>query len=237
MNHDDELRRRLQDIPTPSAHLDADAVLAGAKRRRRPKTIALSSAATVAGVLLFAPLVAPGITGLRPGTSVSVDSGANPESAPASPDFGGEGGGEEDTDGSDNAQPDSGASAAAPATTEAAPLCGLQRAGELGLVLAFAERPGGATPVQVRVVGDDGARVTTVSIDAFAVSDGVARVEPGESREQIVLEAGETAALTVATATLEPGACGEGTPSAPTPVAIVGVDGAAPIAVAGSPWE
>lgn len=234
MNHDDELRRRLQDIPTPSARLDADAVLAGAKRRRRPKTIALSSAATVAGVLIFAPLVAPGITALRPSDDASVDSAAAPESAPESPDLGAEGGEE---DGTDNAQPDSGASEAGASSTEEAPLCGLPRAGDIGLVLAFAERPDGTTPVQVRAVGDDDAQITAVSIDSIVIVDGVAQVDAGETSEQFELAAGEAVALTIAAATLEPGACGDGTPSGATPVAIVGVDGAAPIAVVGSPWE
>lgn len=80
--HDDELRRRLHDIPAAGARLDTDAIIAGARKRRRPKTIALSSAATVAGVLIVAPFVAPGLSPLQPtGMSTVSDSGAAPESA------------------------------------------------------------------------------------------------------------------------------------------------------------
>lgn len=220
MNDDDELRRRLHDIPAPSVRLDADAVLADAKRRRRPKTIALSSAATVAGVLLFAPLVAPGIEALRPSSGVSVDAGAAPTEAGAGEAGSSDGSTDENTAGA-----------------EEAPLCGLPRAGDVGLVLTFAERPAGATPVQVRAVGEGDARVTAVAIESLTITDAAARVEPGISREELVLAAGDTAALTVVTATLAPGACGDGVPASATPVAIVGVDGAEPVAVAGSPWQ
>lgn len=255
MNDDDELRRRLHDIPTPGVRLDADAVLAGAKRRRRPKTIALSSAATVAGVLLFAPLVAPGIEALRPSSSVSVDYGAAPNSAPEPSNSGtaGDTGASGDADGGGDGQPDAeapegggsgeagssegSASEASPGAAEEAALCGLPRAGALGLVLTFAERPAGATPVAVRVSDDGDTRLTAVAIDSVATADGTARVEPGDVREELVLGAGDTAMLTVGTATLEPDACGDGLPAAATPVAIVGVDGAEPIAVVGSSWQ
>lgn len=266
MNDDDELRRRLHDIPTPGVRLDADAVLAGAKRRRRPKTIALSSAATVAGVLLFAPLVAPGIEALRPSSGVSVDYGAAPNSAPESSSSGADGGtgadgdsgasgdtGASDADGQPDAAPEEAGSGEASSSEGGAneggtnensagaagepPLCGLPRAGDVGLVLTFAERPVGATPVEVRVSGDGDARITAVAIDSFAIVDHAARVEPGEPREEFALGAGDSAALTVATATLEPGACGNGLPAAITPVAIVGVDGAEPVAVVGSSWQ
>ncbi|WP_405217142.1 hypothetical protein [Agrococcus sp. Ld7] len=229
--NDDELRRRLHEIPAPSARLDAEAVLAGAKRRRRPKTIALSSAATVAAVLLFAPLVAPGISSLGPSGADSTDAGAAQEAAPqSSPSSSAD---DADGDGTDSGA----ATEAGPAGEEALPLCGLPSAGEIGLVVSFAERPTGATPVQVRVVGDEDARVTAVAVDSLAIIDGGATVEAGASREQLVLDAGESAPLTVVTVTLEPGACGVGEPAAATPVAIVGVDGMEPIAVVGSPWE
>jgi hypothetical protein len=107
--HDDELRRRLHDIPAAGARLDTDAIIAGARKRRRPKTIALSSAATVAGVLIVAPFVAPGLSPLQPtGMSTVSDSGAAPESAqePAeqpAPDAGESGAAEQDESGAADA--------------------------------------------------------------------------------------------------------------------------------------
>lgn len=146
MSDDDELRRRLQDIPAPRAGLDAEAIVAGARKRRRPKTIALSSAATVAGVLIVAPLVTPGLSPLLPRTSgdgVSMDSGAAPEMEPEpAPQEEGAGGATDGTDGAEDAgSGDSGASGTALGDTACAPA----QAGDAGLALRFLDDPSDGT--------------------------------------------------------------------------------------------
>lgn len=236
---DGDLRRRLQDIPAPSARIDADAVIAGAKRKRRPKTIALSSAATIAGVLV-APLVVPGLQQLQPAstTGESTDAGAAPESAPESGADGSESpvatdeGPAEQTDTGEGDQGASGGTA-----SEA--FCGLPRAGEIGLVLAFAEDPAdGSAPVVVRT--DDGAAVrdlVAVEVAGIAVTGGEAHVEAGSASEELALARGEAAVLTVTTGVIEPGTCSDGSPSAHTPVAILGRGTRTPIAVVGEPFD
>lgn len=90
--HDDELRRRLRDLPGPGGAgagpgggLDPEAAIAGARRRRRPKTAALSVAATVAGVLVVAPFVAPSILPRAAQDAATMqEGGAGPEMAPGS---------------------------------------------------------------------------------------------------------------------------------------------------------
>lgn len=72
---DDELRRRLRDLPGPGSGLDVDAVVDGAKRRRRPKIAALNAAAAGVGVLIIAPFVVPGLSPIAP-TSVLSEQGA-----------------------------------------------------------------------------------------------------------------------------------------------------------------
>lgn len=153
MSDDDELRRKLHDIPAPRAGLDAEAIVAGARKRRRPKTIALSSAATVAGVLIVAPLVTPGLSPLLPrttGEGVSMDSGAAPEMQPEpapQEEEEGAGGATEGTDGAEDAgSGDSGASgdqgaAGDPGAAGDQAACGTVRAGDVGLALRFLDDP------------------------------------------------------------------------------------------------
>lgn len=247
MSDDDELRRRLQDIPAPGSRLDPDAVIAGAKRRRRPKTIALSSAATVAGVLIVAPLVVPGLQFLRPGstTSVSTDAGAAPESAQES---GGaddgevfQGGGADS--GSEPAgEGDQGASGEeATEPSAGAEVCGLPRAGDIGLALTMLEEPSargeheGVAPVEVRNTGTAPVDLEVAAVRSIEVTGSGATLVGG-AEQRLDLEPGESAVLTATTAVLAADACGDGTPSAALPVAIVAIDGSEPLEVVGEPW-
>lgn len=268
---DDELRRRLHDIPAPGAGragagLDADAVVAGAKRRRRPKTIALSSAATVAGVLIVAPLVVPGLGMLQPTgmSSVSSDSGAAESAeqpveeaapgaeAPRDEDQGGGADGQETTGSEDAGTGDSGASGDAGTGAPDGPShaldptlawCGMRAAGDAGLALTMLEAPvmngPGSGVVQVEVTNTGAAPITlevapVIAIEVGSPSGG--SIVGGEA-ESLTLSPGESAVLDEPTAVLPAGVCADRTPSADVPTAIVGRDGAEPIAVVGSPWE
>lgn len=238
---DDELRRRLRDIPAPRAAIDADAVIERAKRRRRPKTIALSSAATVASVLIIAPLVVPGLQLPHPASQTATDSGAGAESA-EQPASGVEASEEsrpldasEDAGAEDAGDGDTGAAGGA---EESALLCGLPLASSIGLELEFAEPPtDGPAPVIVRTAGGEAARLEIVEAASIDVIGSTARVAAGASSEELALAEEETAQLEVPAAVLEAGACGEGAPSGPAPVAIIGRGGVPPTAVVGTPWR
>ncbi|MDR7233016.1 hypothetical protein [Agrococcus sp. BE272] len=231
---DEELRRRLQEIPAPRARLDAAAAIDGAKRRRRPKVAALTAAATGAGVLIVAPFVTPGLTPLSPSSDSSVlsegdDGGTAPEAAQPSAE----------TEGAPVEGGDSGAGA-----EESAPigLCGLTRAGDIGLALRFLEDPADASVVppgrvEARGAGLTAAVATFVDVDALVVDGGVARATAGTTEQDARLAGGAAGVLGVTTGVLPADACGPGTPSAPSPVALVAVDGSAPVAVVGEPWE
>lgn len=266
MSGDDELRRRLQGIPAPTARLDADAVIAGARKRRRPKTVALSSAATVAGVLIIAPFVVPGLSPLQPtGSSVSSDAGAAPESAPESAqeqepaaepgttfqhDESAEG------DGGDAGASDTGASGGGDAGVEqgdggpgttivldaSATWCGLTPAGDAGLALRMLEEPvmsgpgSGFVQVEVTNLGDSAVGLELEPVTTFEISTIDSSARGGEAAV-LALEPGEAAVLDAPTAVLPRDVCGDGTPSADVPLAIVALDGADPIGIVGSPWE
>ncbi|UOW00003.1 hypothetical protein [Agrococcus sp. SCSIO52902] len=227
---DEDLRRRLQEIPAPRARLDAAAAIDGAKRRRRPKVAALTAAATGAGVLIVAPLVAPGLTPLSPSSDSSVlsegdDGGAAPEAAQPSAE-------------TEGAPGDSGAGAEESAPIE---LCGLTRAGDVGLALRLLEDPADASivppgRVEARGAGLTSAVATFVDVDALVVDGGVARATAGTTEQDARL-AGGAGVLGVTTGVLAADACGPGTPSGPSPVALVALDGSAPVAVVGEPWE
>lgn len=264
---DDELRRRLQDIPAPAARLDADAVVAGAKRRRRPKTIALTSAASVAGVLIVAPLVVPGLSLLPQGASqtVSSDAGAAPESAeqpePGAPEPFESGGAESHSgpvqdsagDGADDSAEDAGAGDTGAAGRGAPSLCGMTRAGDIGLTLRFLDDPGSAAPrVEAGGTGTgtgtgsgaDAGIAVFVDLDALDVSSGEAQATRGSAEQDVPLGADAAPqVLGVTTQVLETDACGDGNPSAPSPVAIVALaapgapEAGASFAVVGEPWR
>lgn len=228
---DDELRRRLQEIPAPRARLDAAAAIDGAKRRRRPKVAALTAAATGAGVLIVAPFVAPGLTPLSPSSDSSVlsegdEGGAAPEAAQPSAE-------------TEGAPGDSGAGAEESTPIE---LCGLTRAGDIGLALRFLEDPADASVappgrVEARGAGLTAAVATFVDVDALVVDGGIARATAGATEQDARLAGGGSGVLGVTTGVLAADACGPGTPSGPSPVALVALDGSAPVAVVGEPWE
>lgn len=198
---DDELRRRLRDMPAPSARLDADAAIAAAKRRRRPKTIALSSAATIAGVLIVAPLAVTGLQGFGPGgiASTSSDGGAQPESggdsgaesaAPASaapeaaPEAGSESSEESATDAGADDTGAAGESSEGPWLDSEA--CLARSAGDVGLALRFLDDPSdGTAALEIRNVSSTaiavrliGAGSATLGDDGGALDAGVAAGAP-----------------------------------------------------------
>lgn len=243
--NDEELRRRLRDIPSPRAGIDADAVVAAARRRRWPKAIALSSAATVASVLIVAPLAVTGLQLLPQSASQQASSDAGAESAEQpQPDAASEeaqleesSAGEGDTGAAGDLPPTGGNDAAA--SGAASLVCGLQPATELGLELTFADDPSdGSARVEVR--GADGAavpRFEVIEIESLDSADGMARVWAGAASQELALTAGESAELEVPTAVLQLDACDAAPASAPAPVAIVVRGTGAPTAVLGEPWR
>jgi hypothetical protein len=156
MSGDDELRRRLHELPGPAGRLDVDAVVERARKRRRPKVAAVTAAATGAGILIVAPFVVPGLSPMSPSSTVMSEQGAGQEQAPAP---------EQDSSG------DSGAAGAAPAGEA----CALEDAeAALRVEIAFEDDP-----------ADGIADVAfTFLDDASFVVDGVGigLVEPGTGR-------------------------------------------------------
>ncbi|MBO1769349.1 hypothetical protein [Agrococcus sp. TF02-05] len=100
MSGEEELRRRLQELPGPASRLDVDAVVERARRRRRPKVAAVTAAATGAGVLIVAPFVVPGLSPMSPSSTVMSDQGAAQEAAPEQDSSGGDASGATEADGS-----------------------------------------------------------------------------------------------------------------------------------------
>ncbi len=231
---DEELRRRLRDIPAPRAGIDADAVVARAKRRRRPKTIALSSAATVASVLIVAPLVVTGLQLLPSSSQQEASQAGGAESAehPTSDAASEESRPLESAE--DAGEGDAGASGDGAAT-----LCGLPLASELGMELAFTAEPAdGAARAEIRWIEAGAApRLEAVEVASLEVAGGVARAVAGEASQALALAASESAALEVPIAVLDAGACGEGSPPGAAPVAIVVRGNGSPTAVVGTPWR
>ena len=100
MSGEDELRRRLQELPAPRARLDVDAVVEQARKRRRPKVAAVTAAVTGAGVLIVAPFVVPGLSPMSPSSTVMSHQGAAQEAAPEQDSSGGDASGATEADGS-----------------------------------------------------------------------------------------------------------------------------------------
>ncbi|ERG63650.1 hypothetical protein L332_04170 [Agrococcus pavilionensis RW1] len=100
MSGEEELRRRLQELPGPASRLDVDAVVERARKRRRPKVAAVTAAATGAGVLIVAPFVVPGLSPMSPSSTVMSDQGAAQEAAPEQDSSGGDASGATEADGS-----------------------------------------------------------------------------------------------------------------------------------------
>lgn len=153
MSGEDELRRRLQELPGPAGRLDVDAVVERARKRRHPKVAAVTAAATGAGVLIVAPFVVPALSPMSPSSTVMTDQGAGQEQAPAA---------EQDSSG------DTGAAGAA----QAADACAIEDAeAALGVDVAFEDDPAdGAADVAFTFL-EDGSFV----VDGI----GVAMVERG----------------------------------------------------------
>lgn len=123
MSGEDELRRRLRELPGPAGGLDVDAVVERARRRRRPKVAAVTAAVTGAGVLIVAPFVVPGLSPMSPSSTVMSEQGAAQEHAPAA---------EQDS------SEDTGAAGAA----EPAEACAIEDAeAALGVEVAFGDDP------------------------------------------------------------------------------------------------
>ncbi|WP_306231479.1 hypothetical protein [Agrococcus beijingensis] len=233
MPADDELRRRLQELPGPggpSARLDVAAAVEGARRRRRPKVAAVTAAATGAGVLILAPFVVPGLTPLSPTSSTVMgeaeqDAGAAPEAA-------------QPTDSGTDAT-EGGTEAGA---TFADQPCGLTRAGDIGMTLRFVADPADASlalpgSVEAEGAGVAATVVTFVDVAALEVTGSTASAVAGSTEQDARLAAGDRGVLEVTTGVLAADACGPGNPSAPSPVAIVLLDGAGPVTVVGEPWD
>lgn len=231
---DDELRRRLQELPGPRAGLDADAVVAGAKRRRRPKVAALNAAAAGVGVLIIAPFVVPGLSPIAPTSVLSEQDGGQP--APA------------EESGEDSA----GAGAAEPAPDTLAPACSYPAlVDETGIRAAFLDDPAdGVADLELTPSGPVtqwqilGVAVAQVAVDRDALTivaapdlealeqappagmgDEIAVVDPVSTvyRDGAVLDAPDVD-------------CGVDAPSAPAPLLLIEVDGRR-IAVVGEPFD
>lgn len=232
---DDELRRRLHDLPGPGGgpRLDVAAAVEGARRRRRPKVAAVTAAAAGAGVLIVAPFVVPGLSPLAPtGTSVlsepgeqgEQDAGAAPEAA-------------QPADSGTDSGTESGGAETGAAFADA---CGLTRAGDVGLVLRLLEDPADASLAPPGTVEAEAAglaaTVTFRDVDAVSVDGSTAMVAPGGTQQELRLAEGAPAVLETTTGVLATDACGPGNPSAPSPVALVSLDSGTPFAVVGEPW-
>lgn len=194
---DDELRQRLRAMPEPTTTIDVDAVVADARRRRRPKVIGTGVAVGAACLAFLAPVVVPGLLGPDPvtsslqeaGVAEQGDSGGEPAApAPAA---------------TDGAEPDAstlqsgGVDVAGPPPTG----CSATPAGSTvpGLAIAFEADPvagsatvllsnGGSERLTVRVggvgeaiLGDDGAVLAAPSIAAASYADPLLLIEPGET--------------------------------------------------------
>lgn len=213
--NDDELRERLHAMPEPTATIDVDAVVADARRRRRPKVVGAGVAVGAACLAFLAPVVVPGLLGPDPVTSTlqeqgvaeQGDSGAQP-AAPAAtaPD--------ETQPGAEEAQPTAGEDPAPTyfgdqgAAGNGACFASPSRSVVPGLALAFLAAPeGGAAtllvsnegsaPIVVRI-GNVGVATTegsTVVGAAFVDIAGTDAANP------IALAPGERVAVDVAVAT------------------------------------
>lgn len=228
---DDELRRRLHDIPGPRSGIDVDAVLAGARRARRPKVAAVTAATAGAGILIVAPFVAPGLQSFQ---TTSAPGLAEDAGAPAQ---------EEGVGGGDAGSTEAGSTEAVPADGAAlADACAALAASGLGIELRFLDDPAdGAADLAVRSLLDAGATVTleatgSATVDAQGTAL-TAALDPGAIVD-VELPAGGTSATPV---DLGPRAdCGvAGAAAGIAPLALVTLvhDGETSTAtVVGDPW-
>ncbi|ROR66407.1 hypothetical protein [Agrococcus jenensis] len=170
---DDELRRRLHDIPGPGPGIDVDAVLAGARRTRRPKVAAVTAATAGAGILIVAPFVAPGLQSFQPTSAPGL---AEDAGAPAQ---------EEGVGGGDAGSTETGATEAGPADGAAlADACAAMTASGIGIQLRFLDDPvDGASELAVSSLLDVDATITLEAAGSAAVdAQGVplaAALDPG----------------------------------------------------------
>jgi hypothetical protein len=245
VSDEDELRRRLQDVPGPRAGLDVDAAVQEAKRRRRPKVAALTAAATGAGVLIIAPFAVAGMQGLSPVTTASMSESG--QQAPPAEQDGGDGstdGGEASTGATDTG---TGAPEAGPAAA-AAPACHYPGiTDETGISAAFADDPADGSAAieftfagsggEVRVLGVAVAQVLAGSgtlaiasapdVSAFPEASGFSRAS-GSGGGVVVVGQFEL----VDASAIE---CGVDGPTAPAPLLLIELDGQR-LAVVGDPW-
>jgi hypothetical protein len=231
---DDELRRRLQEVPGPGARLDADAIVAGAKRRRRPKTIALSSAATAAAVLIVAPFVAPGLSPLRPASEV----GSPMDAAAPESESGADGSTGEESAGGATEPDDAGATEAgeAPAAsdTDRAAACGYPSLlDETGIRATFADDPGdGRVDIAFELPASGGEVVVLGVAIAHVAADGaivsapdVAAFDDSGTRSQASGAGGLVRLGTFVLDDAPPVDCGVGGESSEAPLLLVELDG------------
>ncbi|MET4097944.1 hypothetical protein ABIB37_000181 [Agrococcus sp. UYP10] len=155
---DDELRRRLHDIPGPRSGIDVDAVLAGARRKRRPKVAAITAATAGAGILIVAPFVAPGLQSFQPTSAPGL---AEDAGAPA----------QEEGVGGGDAGSQTGATEAGPADGAAlADACAAIAATGLGIELRFLDDPAdGSSELAVSSLLDAGVTITLEAAGSAAV--------------------------------------------------------------------
>lgn len=232
MSGEDELRRRLQELPGPTGRLDVDAVVERAKQRRRPKVAAVSAVVTGAGVLIIAPFVVPGLSPLSTTTSVMSEQGAAQEQAPAA---------EQDSSGD--------SSGAAGAGESIAQACAYRPiVAETGIEAAFGDDPDdGIADIDLTLPAGSRVQVLGVAVahvaadrDALAI---VAAPDAGALLEMATGVGGATAGPSGSTAVLAdvplldaPAlGCGLDAPTAPAPLLLIEVDGAR-LAVIGDPF-
>ncbi|GAA2174388.1 hypothetical protein GCM10009846_20140 [Agrococcus versicolor] len=82
---DDELRDRLHAMPEPTARIDVDAVVADARRRRRPKVVGVAVASVAGCLALLSPVVLPSILGSGASTATMQEAGVAEQGAPDAP--------------------------------------------------------------------------------------------------------------------------------------------------------
>lgn len=193
---DDELRRRLREIPGPRARIDADAVLAGARRTRRPKVAAVTAAAAGAGVLIIAPFVAPGLQSLQP---ASAPGSAEDAGAPAAESGGGA---------------DTGVATDAPMiATMLADACAAVAATGIGVELRFVDDPAdGTAELAVASLLDERATVTVEAAGSAALdaSGAPVAVAPGTADAITVFELEPRGSGSTAVEPAPPASCGSG---------------------------
>ncbi|WAC66384.1 hypothetical protein OVA14_00880 [Agrococcus sp. SL85] len=239
--HDDELRRRLRALPGsggPGGGLDPDAAIAGARRRRRPKVAALSAAATVAGVLVVAPFVAPSFAPGSMDAATMQEGGAAPEVAPGAeqePATGGEDAGATEQGGIGDG-------------AVAAPCAAPALRADTGIQARFLDDPAdGVASIELEFppAGGD-LRIEGVGIAQVAADGGPLRIVAAPDAAQLATGAEERSASTgsgggtivlddVPVDTAEGVGCGLDAPTAPAPLVVGEADGR-PVVGVGEPW-